>query len=93
MLTDRAREMVQKLCASADRKALEEILEIARTHYEQKVRDELSGWRRDQRVEVKVGRRERMFGKIVSVNQKSLTVDLGRRKIRVHPSSVKPVDD
>lgn len=91
MLTPKAREMVNALCASLDRSGLEEVIQIARTTHDSRLRRELDGWAPGQKVEISTGPRDRMTGTVVSVNAKSLTVDVGRKRLRVPPSAAKRV--
>lgn len=92
MLTERARTMVDQMCASLDKDALAEVLRIARGYYDARARKELEQWRKGQRVEVKLSASERAQGTIISVNSSTLTIDLGRRRIRCRPTAVRIVE-
>lgn len=87
MLTDRAKAMIEELCSSADAGALVEIVKIVKKHYNDKLRRSLDGWRPGQVVEVRMSPTETVRGTIVNVNKRTMTVDLGRRKVRISPSA------
>ena len=84
MLNANARKVIVDLCAVLDRKGLEEIMELVKIQYDLKIRKELEEWVPGQRVLVKVGN-GRLKGVILSVNRQTITVDIGKRRVRVQP--------
>jgi hypothetical protein len=80
------------MCEAMDKDALVEALGIVRAAYDTRLRREMEKWHANQEVLVKIDETY-VRGKIRSVNKNTVTVDLGRKTIRVAPSALRPTKD